>query len=407
MSRCALLLLVLVARPAASGDWPQFRGPTGDGHYTGPKVPTEWGPDTNVAWKTAIPGKGWSSPIISKGKVYLTTATEPAGGLSLRVVCVNAESGKIDWDVEAIKSDRPPVAHPKNGHASPTPVTDGERVYAHFGHLGTAALDLKGKVIWKIPGKYQKPVHGNGGSPILVDDRLIFSCDGLDKQALVAIEAKTGALAWDMPRKAQAEKPFSFSTPTVVEHEGTKQILSAGTNVITAHDAKTGKELWRFTFAGYSVIPKPVVGHGMMYMSTGYEWAGLVAVKLGGTGDVTKTHQAWMTKKNAPHTPSPLLVGDELYVVSDRGLMSCIDAKTGEAVWDERVRGGYSASPFYADGKIYLTNETGQGTVVEAGRKFNQLGEFDLKEKTFASFAAADGALYVRTESKLYKFANR
>jgi outer membrane protein assembly factor BamB len=390
-----------------SGDWPQFRGPTGDGHYTGPKLPTEWGPDTNVAWKTAIPGKGWSSPIISNGKVYLTTATQPAGGLSLRVVCVDAQSGKIDWDVEAIKSDKPPVAHPKNGHASPTPVTDGERVYAHFGHMGTAALDLKGKVIWKIPGKYQKPVHGNGGSPVLVDGRLIFSCDALDKQSLVAIEAKTGDTAWDMPRKNQPDKPFSFSTPTVVEHDGMKQILSAGTDVITAHDAKSGKELWRFKFTGYSVIPKPVVGHGMVYFSTGYEWAGLVAVKIGGTGDVTKTHQAWMTKKNAPHTPSPLLVGDELYVVSDRGLMNCLDAMTGEGVWEERVRGGYSASPFYADGKIYLTNETGQGTVVEASRKFNRLGEFDLKEKTFASFAATDGALYVRTETQLYKFANR
>jgi outer membrane protein assembly factor BamB len=407
MSRCALLLLGFSAMPAAAGDWPQFRGPTGDGHYTGPKLPTEWGPDTNVAWKAAVPGKGWSSPIVSKRKVYLTTAMSSGGGLSLRVVCVDAETGKIDWDVEALKVEKSPNAHPKNSHASPTPVTDGERVYVHFGHLGTAALDGKGKVVWKIPGKYSKPIHGNGGSPILVNDKLIFSCDGLDKQALVAVDARTGASAWDIPRKTQPAKPFSFSTPTVVENDGKKEVLSAGSDVLTAHDAKTGKELWRYKFDGYSVIPKPVVGHDMVYFSSGFDRPVLHAVKLGGTGDVTKTHAAWTLKKGAPNTPSPLLAGDELYVLSDAGLLTCLDAKTGEVVWEDRVRGQYSASPICADGKIYLTNETGQGTVVEAGRKFNRLGEFDLKEKTFASFAAADGALYVRTETQLYKFANR
>src|SRR5688500_11108857 len=201
MLRVTTLLLWAAVAPAA--DWPQFRGPTGDGHYAGPKLPTEWGPDTNVAWKTAIPGKGWSSPIVSKGKVYLTTAVQQSGSWSLRAICVDANSGKVDWDVEAVKPAKVPNVHIKNSQASPTPVTDGERIYVHFGHLGAAALDLKGKVVWSIGGKYKQPVHGNGGSPILVDGRLVFSVDALDNQAVVAVNAKDGSPAWEAPRRTQ------------------------------------------------------------------------------------------------------------------------------------------------------------------------------------------------------------
>jgi outer membrane protein assembly factor BamB len=402
-----LTILLLSAAFVSAADWPQFRGPTGDGHYTGPKLPAEWGPDTNVAWKTPIPGKGWSSPIVSKGKVYLTTAVPAEGGLSLRAVCIDAESGKIDWNVEARKADGSPFAHAKNSHASPTPVSDGERVYFHFGHLGTAALDLKGKVVWSVPGLYQKPVHGNGGSPILADGLVVFSADGTDKQLVVALDAATGKVAWDEPRSTKATKPFSFGTPTLAEVDGKKQVISQGSNVLAGYDLKTGKELWRIAFNGYSVIPKPVVADGRVYVSTGFDWAGMKAVRLGGSGDVTKTHVAWTQMRGAPHTPSPLVVGKELYVVSDRGVFTCLDAKTGEVVWDERLKGNYSASPIFADGKIYLTSEEGKGTLLAAGRKREILGEFDMKEKTFASFAAADGALYVRTESKLYKFAGR
>ncbi len=402
-----LLALLMVASPAFAADWPQFRGPTGDGHYVGPKLPTEWGTDKNVAWKTAIPGKGWSSPIVSKGKVYLTTAVRQANlDQSLRAICVDAGTGKIDWDKEVFLAKKAQAGkmHSKNSPASPTPTTDGERVYAHFGHMGTAALDLKGKVLWKRTGLYDNPVHGNGGSPILVDGLLVFSCDGADKQFVIALNTSDGKTAWQTPRNSSATKLFSFSTPAIVDVDGQKQIISEGSDVIAGFDAKTGKEIWRSKFDGYSLIPKPVVGHGMVYFSTGYNTPSMMAVKLGGAGDVTNTHAGWKAAKVAPHTPSPLLVGDNLFLISDRGLMSCLDAKTGEKIWEERVKGSYSASPFYADGRIYLTSEEGKGTLVDAGRKFKVLGEFEMKEKTFASFAAVDGALYVRTETKLYKF---
>jgi outer membrane protein assembly factor BamB len=400
-------LIFLTALPAAAADWPQFRGPTGDGGYTGPALPTEWGPDKNVVWKTPIPGKGWSSPIIGKGKVYLTTAVPKDGGQSLHAACIDAETGKIDWDKEVRLA---PAAEanqiqPKNNHASPTPTTDGERVYVHFGHMGTAALDLKGNTVWLRTGLYAKPQHGPGGSPILVDGKLVFSIDAHDKQAVIALDAKTGKTAWETPRGGKPGRPFSFGTPTVVTHNGKTQVISEGTDVLAAYDPKGGKELWRTRFSGYSVIPKPVVGDGVVYFSTSFDSAKLLAVKLGGSGDVTSSNTAWTLDKGAPHTASPLLVGDELYVVADRGQFSCVDAKTGKVVWDEKLKGAYSASPIVAGGNIYLTSEEGKGTLIKADRKKEILGEFDMKEKTFASFAAADGALYVRTDSQLYKFA--
>jgi outer membrane protein assembly factor BamB len=406
MLRAACLALVVSAGPALAADWPQFRGPTGDGHYTGAKLPTEWGTDKNVAWKTPVPGKGWSSPIVWKDKVYLTTAVPQANGdQSLRALCLNAATGKVEWDREVFlqAKAKAPNIHGKNSHASPTPTTDGERLYVHFGHTGTAALDLAGKVLWTRTGLYDRPVHGNGGSPILVDGRLIFSCDGADKQFVIALDGKSGETAWQTPRKTSTARFFSFSTPTVVADGTTKQVVSEGSDLIAGYDPATGKELWRFAFTGYSVIPKPVVGHGLLFFSTGYDRPALRAIKVG-TGT---PEEAWTLSKGAPHTPSPLLVGTEIYVVSDKGILTCVDAKTGEVVWEERVKGNYSASPIYADGKIYLTSEEGKGTVVQAGRKFDLVSESDLKEKTFASFAAVDGALYVRTESQLYKFAGR
>jgi outer membrane protein assembly factor BamB len=404
-----IALVFLAALPAAAADWPQFRGPTGDGHYVGPALVTEWGPDTNVAWKTSVPGKGWSSPIVSRGKVYLTTAVPKGDGQSLRAACLDAASGKIDWDLEvlAASKDQASKMHSKNSPASPTPTTDGERLYVHFGHMGTAALDLTGKVLWTRTDLYEKPLHGNGGSPVLVDGLLVFSCDGLDKQFVIALDAKTGTTVWETPRHKKASKPFSFGTPTVVEVDGQKQIVSEGSDVLAGYDPKTGKELWRTTFTGYSVIPKPVVGHRMVFFSTSFDSAKLKAVKLGGSGDVTASHAAWTLDKGAPHTASPLLAGDELYVVSDRGQFSCVDAKTGAVVWDDKLRGNYSASPILAGDLIYLTSEEGKGILIKAGRKKEIVGEFDMKEKTFASFAAADGALYVRTESRLYKFPGR
>ncbi|HVK10852.1 MAG TPA: PQQ-binding-like beta-propeller repeat protein, partial [Gemmataceae bacterium] len=326
----------------------------------------------------------------------------------LRAICVDAASGKVDWNEEALAAPAAEARkiHTKNSPASPTPATDGERIYVHFGHMGTAALDRQGKVLWTRTRIYDKPVHGNGGSSILVDGKLVFNCDALDKQAVVALDVKSGETVWETPRPVKADRPFSFSTPTVIDADGHKLILSVGSDIILALDP-AGKIVWQSKFSGYSVIPKPVVGQGAVFLSTGYDRPEVRAIKLGGAGDVTRDNGVWVEKKGGPNTPSMILDRTELYMVSDAGLMTCLDAQTGAQVWQERLKGQYSASPILANGKIYLTSETGQGTLVQASRTFNKLGEYDLGEKTFASFAAADGALYVRTESQLYKFMNR
>jgi outer membrane protein assembly factor BamB len=404
-----VLILFLSSATLRANDWPQFRGPKSDGHYFGKTLPIEWGPNKNVAWKTPIPGHGWSSPIVWKDCVYLTTAIEEEqGNRSLRALCLDAKTGKILWNIEVFKQigkDAPNV-HSKNSHASSTPVTDGERLYVHFGHQGTAALHFQGKILWQKKYTYV-PVHGNGGSPIVVDNKLVFNCDGADKQFVVALDTKTGKEIWKRDRNANPSKGFSFGTPQLLTTGKRTQIISSASNVIAGYDPQSGKELWRCKYEGYSLIPQPIVGNGLIYYSTGYNTPSLQALLPEGSGDITSKVQ-WTAKRDAPNTPTPLLVEEELYMVSDRGTMTCLDAKNGKVIWSERLPGGgYSSSPIYADGKIYITNEIGIGIVVQAGKEFKTLAKNDLKEKTFATFAAADGGLFVRTETMMYRFEEK
>jgi outer membrane protein assembly factor BamB len=350
-----------------------------------------------------------------KGKLYLTTAV-PKGddkptAYELRVLCVDAASGKIDWNELVFTEDTKttPQPHAKNSHASPTPVTDGERVYVHFGHMGTAAYDLKGKQVWATQKHPYKPQHGNGGSPILVDGKVVFCGDGTDQQFVLALDAKTGEQVWKTDRKSKAKSRFSFSTSQLVEHAGRRMIVSPAADFVAAYDPKDGTELWRADYPvdGWSLVLRPVYAGGLVILSSGFETPVLLAVDPSGSGDVTATHIKWQYKKFAPNTPSPLAVGDELYSLSDKGLLVCLDVKTGKVHWEEKVKGsGFSASPVLVNGKIYVTSEDGKGSVIEPSKEeLKATDAGDMKEKTFATPLPADGALYLRTESKLYKFA--
>jgi outer membrane protein assembly factor BamB len=411
--RLALATGVLLVPLAGAADWPQFRGPDGQGHSAETGLPVRWSPTRNVAWKVPLPGSGWSSPVVCAGRVYLTAAVPPAGGRggdqSLRALCLDAGTGKEVWNVEVFRQEgaSAPRIHAKNSHASPTPVTDGKHLFVHFGHQGTACLGLDGKVVWTNRTLGFAPVHGNGGSPVLVDDLLVFSADGADERFVAALDRATGKVRWKTDRTGTPSRNFSFSTPLVIEVGGKKQIVSPGSDVVAAYDPASGKEIWQVRYEGYSVIPRPVYGHGLVFLSTGFERPGLLAVRPDGTGDVTETHVAWRWSRAAPHTPSPLLVGNELYVVSDGGTASCLDARTGREHWQKRLGGNYSASPFEAEGRVYFQSEEGVGTVVEAGTAFKQLGRNALDERTLASIAAADGALFVRTEKHLYRIQAR
>ena len=394
-----------------AADWPEFRGPTGQGLVANGELPTTWSKDKNVVWKQTIPGRGWSSPVTVAGRVYLTTSVtrKDGGDPSLEALCLDATNGKILWEKEVFRPDakKSPPIHAKNSHASPTPLVRGERLFVHFGHQGTACLDLDGKVLWQNTSLPYAPVHGSGGSPILVEDALVFSCDGGDKRFLAALNIADGSVLWKTERKAEASRKFSFSTPLLIVVEGKKQIISPGSNVVCAYDPSNGREIWRVCYDGYSVIPRPVYGHGLLFVCTGYNTPSLLAIRPDGKGDVTDTHVVWKTRKAAPHTPSPLLVGEELYFVSDSGQASCLDARTGQVYWQERLGGSYSASPLCAGGKLYFQSEEGTGVVVQASKEFKLLARNALEERSLASPAAADGDLFLRTEKHLYRIGSR
>lgn len=406
---CLFVTFVVLSASLPAADWPQFRGPAGDGRADAKNLPTEWNETKNVAWKAEIPGSGWSSPSLFQNRLYLTTAVpvesgSATGALSLRTLCVDAASGRILWNVEVFEepADAPKI-HSKNSHTSPTPIVEQGRVYIHFGHQGTACLDLDGRVIWKNDKIKYAPVHGNGGSPVLEGGLLIFSCDGGSEPFVVALDAKTGEERWRFQRETDYPKQFAFSTPTVITVDGRRQLITPGAGVVNALNPATGEEIWRVRYEGYSVIPKPVFGHGLVFLSKGYDSPSVLAIRPGGSGDVTDTHVEWESKPGAPHTPSLLLDGDELYMVSDRGVAVCLDAKTGDQHWQERVGGNYSASPILADGKLFLQSEDGPAVVLKPGKTFEQLADTGFPERTLASYAVGDSALFIRTEKHLYR----
>ena len=324
--------------------------------------------------------------------------------MTLHALSLDESSGKILWDTQVFGDRQASHIHTKNSHASPTPLVSDGRVYVHFGHQGTACLDLEGTVLWRNTSLAYSPVHGSGGSPILAGDALVFSCDGASDPFVVALDRNTGKVLWQTRRTTTAKKTFSFSTPLLITVNGQQQVISSGSGMVGAFDPKTGREIWRVRYGeGYSVIPRPVFGHGLLFIATGFDQPTVMAIRPDGQGDVTETHVAWTLKKSAPNTPSPVLVGEELYMVSDGGIASCVDAKTGRVHWQERIDGNYSASPIYADGRIYFQNEEGTGVVVKASREFQKLASNTLGERTLASYAVADKALFIRTDKHLYK----
>jgi len=404
MKRAFLVLLLISTTSLIADDWPEFRGPGAQGDAGAINLPVEFGPGKNLKWKIAVPGAGWSSPVITDGRIYLTTAIAKDAGLSLMALCFDADTGRMIWNRSLFSVIKAPHMHRKNSQASPTPIVNGRRLYIHFGHMGTACLDLNGKVIWKNDTIKYPPVHGNGGTPVLVNGKLIFSCDGAKDPFVIALNAQTGKPLWRTPRSANAKKKFSFCTPLVVKLGKETQVILPGSDMIGAYDHDNGKEIWRVAYNGYSVVPRPVSGHGMVFFSSGFDRPTAMAVKLGGQGDVTASHLTWTIKKGAPHTPSMLIDGDELYMVSDGGIASCVDAKRGIIHWNERLGGGYSASPIIAGGRIYFINEAGIASVLALGKIFKLLGKNDLGERTLASPSVADRALFIRTAKHIWRF---
>lgn len=393
-----LLILILFLFPQ---DWPQFRGPTGQGVSDERGLPLTWSENKSVRWKVAIPGRGWSSPVVQGDRIWLTTATEE--GKSLRAIAIDRNTGAILLNVEIFRLKSAKLENAKNSFASPTPVVEGDRVYLHFGAFGTACITQSGEIVWKTRLEYDNGQHGTGGSPLIYEDLLIVSCDGNDVQFVAALEKATGKVRW----KKMREGYQAYTTPLIVALPEGDQVISPGAFRAIAYEPRTGKEIWQVKYGeGFSNVPRPVFGHGLVFICTGFQQAALLAVKPDGRGDITKSKVVWRLDRGVPLTSSPLLVGDELYLVTDNGIATCVDAKTGAELWRARLGGNHSASPVYADGKIYFLSEEGESVVIAPGRQLKHLATNQLDGPTLASMAISGGSLFIRSATHLYRISN-
>ncbi len=421
---------------AASGDlhaenWPQWRGPTGQGIASDLPVPTTWSETKNIAWKTELRGKGWSSPVLWGEQIWVTAAEETpdtpeniarrlkedtgnqplelAAEASFRAICIDKSSGKVIHDLELFVVKEPQWVHRMNSYASPTPVIEAGHLYCHFGANGTAGVDTTtGKVLWVNQEHKVMHENGPGSSPILEGEHLIFHCDGSDTQSVVALEKSTGKTAWQTARSGKMDPnpqlKKAYGTPLVVEMKGDRVVMSPGSNWLYGYAATSGEELFRVDYEtlGFSIVPRPVAANGMLYLSTSFMQPELLAVRYDEQGK--SPYIAWREKKSVPTMPSPIIVGEFLYFVSDNGgVLTCMDAKSGKVKYRERIEGSHSSSPILAGGNLYFCDREGTTTVVTPGSVAKVIAKNKLADPILASPGAVDGALFIRTEKALYR----
>jgi outer membrane protein assembly factor BamB len=380
--------------------WARWRGPSGQGLASGSGYLDTWSATDNVLWKTPLPGRGNSSPIVWGNRIFFTTAYE--NGRRLSVLAFNRTDGSKLWETFAPQGLSDEGAHFKNGHASATPATDGERIFASFGSRGLLALDLNGKLLWHRELGAIDAYHGPAGSPLLYKDRVIVYQDQYRGSFIAAFNARTGQTMWTTPREASV----GWGTPIAVSVGGRDEIIVSGQQAVQAYDPDTGRELWSARGTTYEVIPTPVVGLGMVFCSSGRAGPTL-AIRPGGRGDVTRSHVAWTSPRGSPFVPSPILYDGQLYMVNDMAsIVTSFDAATGKALYQGRLgvaqREGFSASPVAVDGKIFFTNDDGETFVLKAGPAFELLHVNRLGERVLASPAMVDGRWYFRTDRHLY-----
>lgn len=403
----ATAFLLSVCRSMPAEEWTRFRGVNGQGVSAESNLPVTWSQTENVKWKTAIPGEGWSSPIVYGDRVFLTTATE--AGVSCRVVCIRRDTGVIEWDSE-VHRQQPGAKREQNSYATPTPVTDGERVFAVFSDGAVVAVDFEGALLWKNTDVEFHSLHGLGASPLIVGDLLVMPFDGSsrevqtigwkepwDQAVVMAYDTSTGVVRWKGTRGASR---VGHVTPIVVD--GGAQIISAGGDRVQGFDSASGERIWSIYSQGEGVTPSPVVGNGILFTSSGFEAPTIRAIRLGGQGDVTQSHIVWEQTRGVPALASPLLVSPYLYTISRDNILHCIEESSGEIVWLKRMEGNYSASPVLADGRIYVLSEEGVTLVLKPGDEFTEVATNRLGEKCLASMAISRGDFFIRGVENLY-----
>ena len=413
-------LLVLNAF-SARADWPEFRGPSGDGHASpgdGKSLPLHWSETNNVKWKTEIPYRGWSTPVVMGGQIWLTTATED--GHDFFAIGIDAQTGQLKFNEKLFHSDHPePLGNgaSMNCYATPSPAIEPGRVYVHFGRFGTACLDTQtGKALWQRDDIQCRHYRGPSSSVILFQNLLILTMDGVDVQYLIALDKATGHTVWKTDRSVawndenvpgpmarDGDLRKAHSTPLIVRVAGKPQLLSGGAKAAYGYEPLTGKELWRVQYPDWSAAPRPVFDQGLAFFVTGLNKRQLWAIKPDGQGDVTDTHVAWKLDKHVGVYASPILVDGLLYTAAEENYVTCVEAATGQIVWTEGIGGRYAASPVYAGGRLYFFNQQGKTTVLNPGRTFSVLAVNALDDGFMASPAVADQAFFLRTRKHLYR----
>lgn len=404
-------MLLISAAVLHAENWPEFRGPTHQGVSSEQKVPLHWSSESNVLWQAAIPGESWSSPIVWGDRVFITTATD--SGATCRVLSLDRKSGRVIWNQEVFQQV-PRHKQRRNTDATPTPATDGERVYACFGDGSFVALSFGGDVAWTNRAYPFYGEHGLGTSPILHRDLLIMARDGSsegedkklgwqqpwDQSYVVALDSKSGKERWKGKRGLSR---ISHGGPNIWEHDGRVEVVSEAGDVVQGFDFLTGDRLWSNEVIGEGKVPSVVIGDGLAFTSGG--WGGKETVKafrLGGRGDMKEANLVWEQRKGMPKVPSMLYLKPHLFAMADSGIATCMKADTGELLWQERVGGNFSASPVSAGGRIYLLSDEGVTTVIEAGPEFRVLAKNPLGEKAQASIAISQGNIFIRTANRLY-----
>jgi len=406
---CALIILaMLLVQPTyADTPWPEFRGPRGDGIAENAKLAVSWSESSNVSWKTAIPGSGWSTPVIADGRIWMTSAKND--GHDLYAICVAEDRGKILHQVPLFEVDKPVGKNKLNSWASPSSVLAHGNVYVSFGTSGVACLNAAtGQIEWKRQDVNLDHQEGAGSSIIVDENRLIFHCDGRDVQYLIALDAKTGDTVWKKQRSLDlshvgdyARK--AFSTPLIIQTKNGKRMISPAAQGCYCYDPVDGREIWQLSYKGFSAVPRPVALGELAYVVNTFAKPEIHAVRFEGKGDITKSNVVWKYGRNGPSTPSPIVVNGLLMFVSDKGVATCLDAKTGEEVWKQRLGGNYCASPIAANGFVYFMNREGQATVIKVARKYEAAAVNKLDDGLMSSPAVSGNALFLRTRTHLYR----
>ena len=405
-----LLLVVFAARTVAAEDvWWKFLGPQGNGHTSATDLPLQWTDHENIAWKTPLHGRGWSSPVIHGSQVWMTTAT--TDGHKLFAICIDKNSGRVLHDRQVFDVEAPQKISSENTYATPTPVIEDGRVFLHFGTYGTACLDTRtGETIWtrRDLNCDHEANAGPASSPTIAGGNVVVHVDGRDVQYIIALDRATGSTVWKTPRSYDySQVPVhmrkGYGMPGIAPRGDGIQLVSSVAQGVYAYD-DSGTELWRVRHKGWSIAPRPVAGHGLVFAIIDRDHPELWAIRHDGSGDVTDSHVVWKETRSMPARCTPLLIGDLLYVVNRAGIMTCLEVKTGEVVWKERLDGEYSASPIFAKGRIYLFNEDAVCTVIRPGRTFEVIAVNSLEQQQLLASPAVDGnAFIVRTAANLYR----